>query len=205
MRYSLIRRYVWGGFVFCLLALTVAPVYATTLSSENFKVISKGGDIDGGTTFSSTNYSIISKTATEDSDDVVSGGSSQGSRRDTKLKKPDFSVLPEIILGTQQENIMPKNNVPSALRDEVLNELYIPGTIQNNKLNEVNTVKKDEGTNPQSASLISAWTTESLRELRERLGDIFKERSARALVLGVVIGGLFFIRRTKIGKVYTPF
>ena len=205
MQYSHIRQYVWGGCALCLLAFTVAPVYATTLTSENFKVISKGSDIDGGTTFSSTNYSIISKASAGDSSDIVSGGSRQGSKKDTKFEKPDFSVLPEIILGTQQENIVPKNNVPPTLRDEVLSEQYTPGTNENSKLSEVNTVRKDDGVNPQSASVISAWTMESLRELQGRLGDIFKERSARVVVLVVVIGALLFIRRTKIGRRYFPF
>ncbi|MCR4285282.1 MAG: hypothetical protein NUW00_00130 [Candidatus Kaiserbacteria bacterium] len=204
MQYSHIKQYVWGGFVLCLFALTTAPVYATTLSSENFKVTTTGSDTDGGTTFSSTNYSITSKANTEDSDDVVSGGS-QGSKKDAKLQKPDFTVLPEIIVGTQRENIVPKNNVPQALRDDVLSEQYTPGTNQNSKLSEVNTARKDNGAKNLSASVISGWTMESLREFQGKLGDIFKERSARAIVLGTVIGGLLLIRRTKIGRGYFPF
>lgn len=204
MQYSHIKQYVWGGLVFCLLAFLTAPVYATTLSSENFKITTAGSDTDGGTTFSSTNYSIVSKTSTDDSGDVVSG-SSQGSKKDMKLQKPDFTVLPEIIVGTQRENIVPKNNVPTALRDDVLSEQYTPGTNQNSKLSEVNTARKDNGANRLSASLVSAWTMESLRELQGRLGNLFKERSARAMVLGVVICGLLLIRRTKIGRRYFPF
>lgn len=204
MEYLPVKQYVWGGLVLCFFVFVGAPVYASTLTSENFRVTTTGGDIDGGTTFTSANYSIVSKANTDDSGDVVSGDS-QGSKKDTKLQKPDFTVLPEIIVGTQRENIVPKNNVPMALREDVLNEQYTPGTNQNSKLSEVNTAKKDNNTNRLSASLISAWTMESLRELQGRLGDIFKERSARAIVLGMVIGGLVFIRRTKIGRMYMPF
>ena len=201
---SHIRKYVWGICALYFIVFVTTPVYATTLSSENFKVTTTGSDTNGGTTFSSANYSITSKADTDDSGDVVSGGS-QGSKKDTKLQKPDFTVLPEIIVGSQRENIVPKNNVPTALRDDVLSEQYTPGTNQNRKLSEVNTARNDNNANQLSASLVSAWTMESFRELQGRLRDVFSERSARAGVLGVVICGLLLIRRTRIGKVYMPF
>lgn len=192
-------RILRTGMVVALFLFVCTSAHAAVLSSENFKVIPKGDGRDDGLRFSSENYSITVKAPSRETD----GGSKQGSKTSEDLSEPDFSVLPSIVVGTQRENIVPKNNVPLFLRDNVLNEEYDREYVQNSKLSEVNIPKNsDTPSLDLRASVFGALSAESLQSL---LGKVEHSRTARAVVLGGVLLCLWLIRTTRIGKLYSPF
>lgn len=193
---------LYGVFVVFFFAIPSAT-QATELSSTNFTLTTGGVGKSEGSILSSTNFTLIPQNnetygGTDDEDTPPKRGS-RATHIDARI---GTSTLPEVIVGTYQENIVQQGGAVLYGDDES------EGTYANEHddisevLHEVNVRADDVPDVRQMASLISAW----LGEFSSDFEKIFSERTPRVIVLIFVLAWLFLIRTyTRVGRKYRPF